>query len=188
MKPHVKNFTIVAIAAGLAIIGCRSLIDPAAEEEFFASLGEMTMTTFPAYVRSGEGGTYDQASADQVAAFLNETGMANAAASTEQVAIPGSWHSNQSLMWRESAQALTAHIQANGLVTDYALLAEYIFLGTGNVGGVHCYVVDTDGTVAFGILLNSHHDSFADADPKTVEDCTALLIDELQDRLMSPED
>ena len=82
-------------------------------------------------------------------------------------------------MWQESAAALGAYVQANPITTEYALLAEYLILGTENVGGVHYYIVDSQGTLAYGILLNSHHSEFIDADPQDTDDCTDLVIEML---------
>ena len=67
-------------------------------------------------------------------------------------------------------------------MTRYALLPEYLGAKT-EAGGVHAYVVDADGTVAFQVLLNSHWEEFSKAKPKTPDDCTAVLIDVLRDRL-----
>jgi hypothetical protein len=50
--------------------------------------------------------------------------------------------------------------------------------------GIHAYIVDAQGTAAFQVLLNSHWDEFAKASPlKTADDCTAVLIDVLRNRL-----
>jgi len=43
--------------------------------------------------------------------------------------------------------------------------------------------VDAEGAVAFQILWNSHWEEFSKAKPKTVGDCTAVVIDVLRDRL-----
>ena len=43
---------------------------------------------------------------------------------------------------------------------------EYLIGGAGGVVGVHFYVVDRAGTVAYGMLLNSHHEAFNNVNPK----------------------
>lgn len=65
--------------------------------------------------------------------------------------------------------------------TDYALLPEYLF-GRSEAGGIHCYVLDAEGAVAYVVLQNSHHKRFVAAKPKTAEDCTAVLIEVLRER------
>lgn len=183
---HKRVCVVVLGAVILYGTACSSTIDPAAEEAFMAKLGQTTMTVFPACVRMAEPETYDADAATDIAAFLTDEGLADAAASIDEVPITGSWHSNQLQMWQESAAALGAYVQANPITTEYALLAEYLILGTGTVGGVHYYIVDSQGTLAYGRLLNSHHSEFADADPQDTDDCTDLVI-EILGQLLSPD-
>ena len=67
--------------------------------------------------------------------------------------------------------------------TDYALLPEYLFVGSAAVGGIHCYIVDADGRLAFVVLQNSHWPEFTEVDPKTTDDCSTVLITVLRDEL-----
>jgi hypothetical protein len=83
-------------------------------------------------------------------------------------------------MLRESAESFSAYVRDHPIGTDYALLAEYLF-GRDAAGGIHGYVLDAGGTVACAVLLNDHWPPFADADPRTVDDCTEVLIDVLRD-------
>ena len=52
---------------------------------------------------------------------------------------------------------------------DYALVVELLIYPDQNsaVWGIHCYVLDREGTNAFSFLLNSHHKMFVDAALKT---------------------
>ena len=85
-------------------------------------------------------------------------------------------------MWRESAKEFGEYVRANPIGTRYALLPEYL-AGKTEAVGIHAYIVDAEGTVAFQILLNSHWEEFSRAKPKTADECTAVLIDVLRDRL-----
>ena len=96
--------------------------------------------------------------------------------SQEQVPITGPWHANQAGMLSESAADFAAYITDHPVETEYALLPEYLFLGGGAVGGIHCYIIDGENRLAFVVLLNSHWPIFAEMDPKTVDDCTDVLI------------
>ncbi|MCH8912622.1 MAG: hypothetical protein IIA33_03530, partial [Planctomycetes bacterium] len=60
--------------------------------------------------------------------------------------------------------------------TEYALLPEYLTGGEGRVGGINCSLLDAEGTMAYAVLLNSHHKPFYEADPQTVTDRKAVLI------------
>jgi hypothetical protein len=71
-------------------------------------------------------------------------------------------------------------VRENPIRTDYALLPEYLF-GRTKAGGIHCYVLDGQGTLADVVLLNDHWPRFAEVDPRTVEDCTDVLINVLRD-------
>jgi hypothetical protein len=86
-------------------------------------------------------------------------------------------------MLGESAKEFAAYVRANPIGTRYALLPEYLG-GKTEAVGIHAYIVDAEGTVAFQVLLNSHWEEFAKASPlKTADDCTAVLIEVLRERL-----
>ncbi len=179
--------TVVGTAAALG--GCIAL-DMAAERKFFsnlpqhreaflASIGNTSITVFPAVVRRSTI-TYDDGASAKLMEFLNSGGLADARASDAHVPIAGPWRVNQARMWRESAKEFGEYVRANPIGTRYALLPEYLG-GKTEAVGIHAYIVDAEGTVAFQVLLNSHWEEFAKA--KTEDECTAVLIDVLRDRL-----
>jgi hypothetical protein len=168
-------------AAGLLLLpGCTGIVDPDAHKALLARQGRMSITVYPAYVRRRPA-TYDDASAERLAEFLRADGLAEATATDEHVPIPGPWHASQPTMLRESAEAFAAYLREHPGSTDYALLPEYLFGGRGVPVGIHGYVLTADGTVADVVLLNSHWSAFSDADPRTVADCTEILIGVLRD-------
>lgn len=175
-----KRMFWAAGPALLALTGCQGPVDPNAEQAFKQKLGSTSVTVFPAFIRHGADGLYDPNAAVKIAAFLNEQKLAQASASTVEVPLTGEWRINQAKMFRISAESFAAYVKANPIETDYALLPEYLMGGGGGVGGVHCYLVSRDGTLAFGILLNSHQKIFSDANPKTKEDCTGILLEALR--------
>ena len=146
------------------------------------SLGNTSFTVFPAFVR-GEETSYDGDAARAIGEFLVGDGLAEAAVSEEEVTITGSWGRNQAKMLEESAADFATYVKEHPLETDYALLAEYLIGGRGNPIGIHCYIVDAAGRIAWARLWNSHHDPFSQAILNTPEDCTALLIQELPGEL-----
>jgi hypothetical protein len=172
---------LVLVAGGFFVLrGCNGLADPAAHEALLAKRGATSFTVYPAYVRRREA-RYDQASAERLAEFLRAEGLAEATASDEQVPITGPWHRSQPAMLRESAESFAAYLREHPIETDYALLAEYLYVGRDVPGGIHCYVLDRHGTLADAVLLNSHWPEFSDPDPRTVEDCTDILIGVLRE-------
>ena len=68
-------------------------------------------------------------------------------------------------------------MKAHPIETRYALMAECLIGRGGAPGGIHGYIVDAEGRFAAGILLNSHWELFARADPRTVEDCTRVITE-----------
>lgn len=163
-----------------AILGCGSIIDPEAQKQFLAAVGDTSVVVFPACVRAKEA-TYDHDAATTLAAHFNETGFATATVATEEPFLAAEWQMNQAKMWRQSAQSFAEYIQEHPIDADYALIPEFLIGGGGGVGGIHCYVVDRQGRLAEGLLLNSHHQAFSSASPKTVEDCTQVLQNVIDD-------
>ena len=196
MKLQIRNRSLaalgVAVVAVMAAVGGCLAIDKAAEkayfpklektrEAFLASIGKTSITVFPAAVRRSTI-TYDDGASAKLAEFLNTDGLAKATASDRHVPITGPGRMNHARMWRDSAKELGEFVRANPIVTRYALLPEYLG-GKTEAVGIHAYIVDSDGTVAFQVLLNSHWEEFSRVKPKTEDECTAVLIDVLRDRL-----
>jgi len=197
MKPRNRNQFIMAISVAVvaSVLGGCSVIDNAStratypnlektRKAFLASIGETSITVFPAFVRRGQG-SYDDNAAVKLAEFLNAAGLAKATASDRHVPITGPWRMNQARMWKESVTEFGAYVRANPIETHYALLPEYLG-GKTEAVGIHAYIVDAEGEVAFQVLLNSHWEEFSKAHPKTPDEGTALLVDVLRERLKPP--
>jgi hypothetical protein len=177
----------VCCTAAIATTACGRYAEETSEKEFLHSLGQTSITVFPAYIRQHRSSSHDSAAAASIAAFLRNEGFAEAVLSNEKVPIPKAGRMNQSRMFRESSREFAAYLRANRVPTRYALMTEYLMTGYEGVGGIHCYVLSSDGVPALGVLLNSHHQSFAEVAPKTSEDCTALIIRVLRERFKAEE-
>ncbi|MGB2988316.1 MAG: hypothetical protein WBE26_20795 [Phycisphaerae bacterium] len=185
MKSRKQVSRIIAFV-GMAVVlvaGCAGPVDPAAEDAFLGSLGNTSITVFPAFVRDGQEASYDANGAERIGEFLIDDNLAEVTVSQEQVPVTGPWHSNQARMLRESAEDFATYLRENPVENEYAVLPEYLFLGGGGVGGIHCYIIDGENRLAFVVLLNSHWPIFAEMDPKTVDDCTDVLIEVLREDL-----
>ena len=184
MTARFRSAGALALAgASLALSVACGWTDKADREQFLREVGNTSITVFPACVRAGNSGTHDPEAAGKIAAALNAEGVARARASDGRVPLPAGWHRNQVRMFRKSGAALGDYVRAQRLDTEYALLPEYLIGGGGAVAGIHCYVVRTDGTPAFGVLLNSHWKQFRTAKPKSAGDCTEVLIRVLREEL-----
>lgn len=169
-----------AICAATALVmgGCKGIEDQEANKIFLKKLGDTSITVFPAVIRSREI-KYDADAAKSIGDFLTAEKLAEVTVTGSAVPIPGPWHGNQARMLRESADAVAAYLKENPVQTEYVLLAEYLF-DRESAGGVHCYILDAEGTVAYAALLNSHHKMFTDVNPKTVADCNEILLSVLR--------
>ena len=169
------------------VVGCAGPVDPAAKEAFFSSLGDTTMTVFPAFVRDGQESLYDESGAVRIGELFADEGLAEVTISQERVPITGPWHCNQARMLRESAAGFAGHLQDHPVDTGYALLPEYLLLRDSVVGGIHCYIVDAENRLAYVVLQNSHWPIFTEVDPQTLDDCTEVLVRVLRQELLPVE-
>lgn len=174
---------VTCVSALWGSAGCRGTIDEEANATFLETLGRTSVTVYPAFVRQGQEHSYEPGAAEAIGAFFAEEGLATVTVSQEQVPITGGWHMNQARMLRESAEDFAKCVVQHDIETDYALLPEYLTGSSGGVGGIHCYLLDAEGAVAYAVLLNSHHKRFYESDPQTIADCTAVLVGVLRDDL-----
>lgn len=174
------------MAGGVFIGGCQGIIDPEANAALRAGLGDTSFTVFPAFVR-GEEGSYNAEAARTVADFLTDEGLGSAAVADDDVPLSGSWGHNQAKMFQESAADFAGYLGEHPIASEYALLPEYLMGEQGTAVGIHCYILDARGRVAWGQLWNSHHESFAEATLDNPEACTAMLIGQLR-ALLTPTD
>jgi len=177
---------MVMVSVFVPLLGCDTQItDPDAARLFRQSVGSLTITVFPAFVRKGAMHFSEPKAADSVAAAFRSLHLGEAAVSTDTVTLHGTWHMNQARMMRESAAEFAANVAAHPPSTGYALLPEYLLSGdpAREAIGIHCYVVDSAGKIVFIVLLNSHWDEFKAVNPHTVDACTEVLEKTVEDRL-----
>jgi hypothetical protein len=174
------GFTGWCALLALSMGGCGGVVDKQAETHLYEAIGNTSITVFPAFVRDGDGRRYDADAANAIGAFLAQEELATVTVSNAEVPITGQWGANQAKMFRDSAADLGNFVRQNPIQTDYALLPEYLIGGRELPVGVHLYLVDAEGTVAYALLFNSHHQEFRDVDPQTVQDCTTILINRLR--------
>ena len=189
LKPTTIRHLGAIWAAGFVLVlgGCSfNVLDQEANQAFRQSLGATTLTVYPAFVRDGDTPVYNAEAAEQVAEFFRSEQLADVTLSAAEVPITGAWGMNQLKMLQESADDFALYLAENPTETEYALLAEFLIGGQGVPVGIHCYVLDAQRRLAYVILLNSHHDVFADADPQTASECTAVLIAALREDLVEP--
>jgi hypothetical protein len=179
-----RQIVVLGITPVLATAsGCQFPVDRTAKEAFRGGLGETSITVFPAFVRTSKGYSYDQAAAEKIGAFLTDKNLAAASPSDAQVPITGSWHASQPKMLKESAEAFADYIKEHPVAKEFALLPEYMLVNS-RPRRLHCYVVDADSRLAYVVLRNSKWPIFAEVDPRSVDECTEVLVRVLEDELL----
>lgn len=174
----VLGITSVLVTAS----GCQFPVDRAAKEAFSGGLGTISITVFPAFVRTSKGDSYDRTASERVGAFLTDKKLAKVTLSDAQVPITGVWHASQPTMLKDSAEAFAAYVKAHPVATQFALLPEYMLVNS-RPRRLHCYVVDAEGRLAYVVLRNSKWPIFAEVDPRSVDACTEVLIRVLDEDL-----
>lgn len=186
-KPYLWT---AALALGLLTAanlgGCGSPVDKEANDLLVQRLGETTVTVFPAFFRDGAP-PYEHASAQTIAAALAAEGIADATVATAEIPLTSKWGHDQSRMFRDSAADFATYVKAHPPDTAYALLPEYLMGGKGDIVGVHVYIVDAEGRLAYGRLFNSHHAEFNAIKPRTAADATTLVLNDLREQFHAAE-
>jgi hypothetical protein len=174
----------VSVLAGiaLAITGCDIKTDSEASRRLEDNLGNTSVTMFSTAIRA-RGITYDDESTIRLAQFVADQGLAQITRSDAQVPLTPGWRRNQAGMLRTSADEFCAYVKANPIQTEFAFLAEYLIRGGGRVGGIHYYIVDSNGGLAAAGLMNSHWPIFKEVDPSNIEECDQALIMKLREEL-----
>lgn len=170
--PLLGMLTVLALVMG----GCGGVVDKQANERLRQQLGQTSITVYPTFVRCGEAHECDAGAAAALAAFLDAHDFAEVQRSDAEVPINSVWGRNQSRMFRDSVADFAAYLHEAPPPTEYALLAEYLLSGKGEVMGVHLYLLTKEGVCAYAVGQNSHHQEFKDVAPRSVEDCTAILL------------
>lgn len=182
-----NRLVMLVTACSLAALsmggGCGSVIEPDAEKQLRARRGAMSVTVFPAFLRTGGQPQYDDAAAAMLGAAIEDARLATAIVTDVRVPLSGRPGFNQAKMLRESLAEFADWVRANPIPTDYAVLPEYLIDGRGRALGVHLYVVTPDGRCAYALLLNAHHEPFRRICPQNAADCTRILIDVMRDEL-----
>ena len=174
--------TSLACALGLAMGGCAPIQDAEARAQFVKSFPTAKVTILPACVRTNAAAhTFDPAAAEALAEAWRSYG-GSAIVGEAQVALTGVWHMNQQQVMRDSAAAFGAYVKAHPFETEYALLPEYL-IGRSEVIGIHAYVVDRQGKLAFLLGYNSHQKVFSQVKPKNGADATTVLVNAFKEEL-----
>ena len=176
---------LMYLVVGIGLCGCDKVVDAKANVRLKRELSDASVMVYPTFVRKFSGSVYDSNSAREIAAALKDIGFKSVIVSNDKVPIAGETYMIQWKLFNQSKDLFVSYLKANPVDTDYVVLAEYLITplrsGGQAAGGIHCFVLDGKGRVGLEVLLNSHHEIFAEA--KTTEDCTKVLIRALKKQL-----
>jgi len=128
--------------------------------------------------------TIDGPNAEHAAALAarlsKDAGLHTAAAGAPlEIALPAS-SNEQRRLWA-LAHKFRAHVRAEKPDADYALIAEYLIRPQDKqVWSVHFVICDRAGEWVIVDYQNNHHDDFNAIDPKSADDCAALIARRLK--------
>ena len=155
---------------------------PGYDKLFQNGLGKIKITIFPTIVRSFIWTIYDQSSSKRIGTFFETNNLARVHYSNKKINMNKLTARGQWNLFQTSMSLFADHLKVHPVNTEYALVVECLVTprrsGGEAVGGIQCYVLDSDGSNAFSFLLNSHHELFTDAQLK-IGNVTTESRDEL---------
>lgn len=141
------------------------------QEAFENRTAPVSITVFPVRVVAGQNAEYNVELGQSVLDYLIAENIGQGGLSPIAATFPVQWHRNQAKMLRESAQNFSLIVKEMHIETDYVFMVET--LGNADkthIGGVHCYLLTSDGEFVDTRLTNSHWDEYKQVEPKTPQD------------------
>jgi hypothetical protein len=141
-------------------------------DAFVKAVDSASIAVFPTAVRNIGGETnHDRTSQMQIVRFLKDNGLGGGMI-LERTLDSGKLEGNsQWEAFQTGKDTLGKEVAKAKVQSDYALVVELLIHPDRSneiaVWGIHCYVLDREGSNAFSFLLNSHHKMFVDAALKT---------------------
>lgn len=172
--------------------GCTGRLEQKLMDDFFASLGNTSITVYPAYIKrhaidasgkplgyDSDDSGYDLVETERLAEFIRCESLAEVTVSSEEVPLDRKWQRTQSGLMQASALAFGEYVAAHPINTEYAMMAEYL-IHFDKVWAVHTYVVNARGEVVWLLHLNEHFDVLTRIEPHTPHDGTNVLLNYLR--------
>ena len=190
----IGRFLLSVITLGLLLIttSCSSLVNEKQTEQFFADLGNTSITIYPTYIKrmardelgkplghDASNSGYEHNETERLAAFLRCECLAQVNVKADEVPLGDKWQKTQYGIFKASSRAFADYIAAHPIDTEYAMMAEYAIPGD-RVWAVHAYVVNAKGELVWILHLNDHFDVFTDINPKIPADATDVLLEYLR--------
>lgn len=132
------------------------------------------IAVFPTIVRDPYISRYSTDSCQLIVEFLEKRGLGTPEMADTQFYLGEPQGRSQFEFFEKGLRAVGEQVASSQVTADYIVVVEVLFPprrpGITEVFGIHVYVVTSSGENAFSFLLNSHHDSFANARLSTGKD------------------
>lgn len=190
----IGRYLLSVITLGLLLIttSCSSLVNEKQTEQFFADLGNTSITIYPTYIKKmardelgkplgydASNSGYENKETERLAAFLRCECLAQVKVKADEVSLGGKWQKTQYGIFKASSRAFADYVAAHPIDTEYAMMAEYA-IPNDRVWAVHAHVVNAKGELVWILHLNDHFDVFTEINPKIPADATDVLLQYLR--------
>lgn len=148
---------------------------------FIDTLGDVSIAVYPTIIRRAGRTAHSFASQEQIVAFINRTGVAEAVARPLRIDLGRLAGRSQWDLFQNDMEQIAEKLTGRRDDAAYHVFLSFILpVDEQTIFGIHCYVLDKQGQNAFSFLLNSHHRLFIDADlvaANSSEEARTALMD-----------
>jgi hypothetical protein len=115
--------------------------------------------------------------------LLNNAKLCRASVAKTAPVMEGSgWPNEMQVLWL-FARNVRGYVAQHPVDSDYVLFADYWFAPDGRVWAVHTVLCDRAGEWVMVDLQNSHQEAFQRINPKVLEDCDRLVLEQFKAEL-----
>ena len=152
-------------------------------EEARSEMKSESITVFPFHVWGREESSLE--GAEELVKGMTQAGWLKASATEVEMNLDIQGDRNELRVLWNTARAFRDYLKEHPVDTDYALLVDTT--KPPNVGHLHLILCEGDGDWVMVDLQNSHHQSFKQIDPDSLEDCAQLALVRLTHKVSGPE-
>ena len=178
-----KLFTIIGLITTMIFMIACSTENKAVLEKFIA--GETEVYVCPVHILDNQKSSYDTISSQKIVDYINAKKYASASTTPLSPPPNNTWGANEAKMLTVSINLFIEFVKKNNFPDNsYILYPEFLKLGQdSHIGGVHYCLLNNKGEVAMRGLINSHWKEFQQVNPKTNDDCVAVLINGFEEKM-----
>jgi hypothetical protein len=183
MKPDANSFSrALCLFASLALLALATCSSPPPPPEplpgFTDVVKSSSLTIYPPLLRRNGVHTYDDESAQTLAAFFQQRSNAKVVVSNEEIQGYNPKYGEPRQRFYLVSDSIREHLRTHPLQTDLGAWAVYVFSpGTNLVGEIHVELFDKNGGIVRRFSIDEVEQTV-----HTPADCTRLVISTIEDR------